>query len=64
MDILVTIEDKEEVLIFSNDLLDNDNFVELKIGELDIEVGIDELNAAIKAFMQLREDRLKRDKLY
>ena len=58
----------DEVLVLSDEDLDNDNFVDLYIKkddnkEIEVTVSVDELLCAVRAFNQQRFLRLKRDKL-
>ena len=66
----IEIKCDDEILVLSDEDLDNDNFVDLyikKFGDDNNEIGVtvlvDELLCAIQAFNQQRFLRLKRDKL-
>jgi hypothetical protein len=65
----IEIKDEEDLLVLTTEDLNNLNYVELEISEdgkfvSDIMVPIDELKAAVDAFMQLRKDNDERDRLY
>ena len=57
------LEIKLEGIILSNEGLDNDNFIDIKITEEDESFSIDELYSALSVFIELRETSAKRDKL-
>ena len=64
----IEIKCDDEILVLSDEDLDNDNFVDLYIKkddnkEIEVTVSVDELSCAVRAFNKQRFLRLKRDKL-
>lgn len=67
----IKIQDDKDEIFFSNELLDNDNFVQITLGIEDapektfhtVIMPISELFAAIQAFDQLQKNRLERESL-
>ena len=63
MKILITAEDAEErcKLVLSDEMLDNNNYVQLELMGNEVDVVVDELYAAVKAFIVKRDEVRKRD---
>ena len=56
-------EDKDVELEFSNESIDNDNFVDMKIKDDYYTITVDDLYSAVMAFKIQREERLKKESL-
>lgn len=57
--------DNAESVILSNDMLENENYVDVNInGLVEITVPLDELISAVNSFIQLRNQRWQRDEHY
>lgn len=54
MEIIIN-EDNEDKITLTDEGLDNDNFVVLRIGKKEIDVFIDDLMSALKAFEEQRD---------
>ena len=57
-------EDKEETLSFSDENMNNDNFVEMTLEDREYSIGVDDLEAVIQAFRNVRSLRVEREKGY
>lgn len=69
----ITIKDDTDKIIMTDESLSNDNYVELSISTkssndfectLNVTINIDELYIAAQSFINKREIRLKKEKLY
>ena len=58
----VDTDEKEEEIKFTNDDLDNDNFVSMVIGDKEYIISVDDLVVAGNAFNKIRQLNLERDK--
>ena len=56
-------EEKDTEIEFTDESLDNDNFVDMVVGEKLYGVSIDDLHSAVEAFRTKRYERLTREKL-
>ena len=62
--------DNAESVVLSNDTLENENYVDISLEnkesnmEVEITVPLDELISAVNSFIQLRNQRWKRDAEY
>lgn len=59
----IELNDASGKMIISTDYLDNDNYVEVTVNDSTVEIGIEELFAASKAFYEMRERAKKWDNL-
>jgi hypothetical protein len=51
----------EETLVLTNDGFANDNFVTLVFGDVDADVSLDDLFAAVFAFVKIRDLNLEKE---
>ena len=56
--------EKEEIMTLTDEMLDNDNFVDMIIDGREYNVSIDDLYSAIKTFRNIRALRIEREKGY
>jgi len=57
-------EDENKIIVMTNEGFDVDSFVTLSIGDEEIDVPIDELYSASRAFYEDRKRHREMDKLY
>ena len=51
-------------MIFTNETLDNDNFVDIQVEDKEYTIEIDAIYASIKTFRNMRDLRIEREKGY
>ena len=55
---------EEEIMTLTDEMLDNDNFVDIIIDNREYNIPIDDLYSAIKTFKNIRALRIEREKGY
>jgi hypothetical protein len=56
--------EKETELLITDEHLNNDNFIDISIGEVYFTVCLDDLVSALDPFVKIRELNHQRDKMY